>query len=100
MINEVSSQPKSTWNCSEPPGVFSLAKDSWIELYNTQSQALDLYQAHAEISLDGGASWNLLPFGSAIAPGGFLVVFPEENKNTANPAPGAAWNIVLARLLR
>src|SRR5581483_7816368 len=38
IINEVLSQPKSSWNCAEPEGVFSAAKDSWIELYNPQSQ--------------------------------------------------------------
>ena len=86
------SNPKSVWNCSEPAGSFSSGTDSWIELYNPQSEALNLYAVHAEISLDGGTSWYGLPFGSAIAPGGFLVVFPLEG--VASPPP--AWNVVLA----
>ena len=92
-INEVLSNPNSVWNCSEPSGSFSTSTDSWIELYNPQNQPFDLYAVHAEISLDGGTNWSTLPFGSAIASGGFLVVFPLENATTPPPA---AWNLVLA----
>lgn len=92
VINEVLSQPNSTWNCSELPGVFSVAKDSWIELYNTQNQAFNLYAAHAEISLDGGSTWYYLPFGSAIDAKRFLVVYPEEDHLAAS----LQWTIVLA----
>lgn len=92
LINEALSQPASNWNCSEPPGVFSQIKDSWIELYNPQNQAVDLYAAHARLSLNGGSTSALLPFGSAIAAGGFLVIFPLENQVTAPPA---SWNITL-----
>ncbi len=92
-INEVLSNPKSTWNCSEPAGTFSPSTNSWIELYNPQNQALDLYTVHTEISLDGGTNWYHLPFGSAIAPGGFLVVFPLENYPTQPPS---MWSVVLA----
>lgn len=92
VINEVLSQPDSTWNCSEAPGVFSVAKDSWIELYNTQNQAFNLYAAHAEISLDGGSTWYHLPFGSAIDAKQFLVVYPEEEFL----ASSVQWTIVLA----
>lgn len=92
-INEVLSSPKTNWNCTDPPGSFSLSTDSWIELFNPQSQALNLYAVHAEISLDGGSNWYTLPFGSAIAPGGFLVVFPLEGYPTS---PSPAWNIMLA----
>ncbi len=92
VINEILSQPHSTWNCSEPSGVYSVAKDSWIELYNTQNQALNLYAAHAELSLDDGKTWYLFPFGAAIDANGFLVVFPEEHVT----APDLPWTIVLA----
>lgn len=93
LINEVLSQPASNWNCSEPASVFSAAKDSWIELYNPQNQALDLYAAHTQISLNGGSNSSLLPFGSAIAAGGFLVIFPLEKQTVAAPAN---WNIILS----
>lgn len=92
LINEVVAQPASNWNCTEAAGIFSQKRDSWIELYNTQSQPLDLYAAHAEISLDGGTNWSLLPFGSAIAPGNFLVVFPLENQTTPPPP---TWTVLL-----
>lgn len=93
LINEALSQPASNWNCSEPPGVFSQMKDSWIELYNPQNQAVDLYAAHARLSLNGGSTSEFLPFGSAIAAGGFLVLFPLENQVTASPT---SWNITLS----
>lgn len=93
LINEALSQPKTNWNCSEPPDVFSQAEDSWIELYNPQSQAIDLYAAHAQISLDGGSTSINLPLGSAINAQSFLVIFPQEKQTTASPIP---WNIVLS----
>lgn len=80
LINEALSQPHSTWNCSEPAGTYSQQEDSWIELYNPGSHALNLYASRAEISLDDGTTWYYLPFDSDIAPGSFLVVFPEENQ--------------------
>ncbi|MGH2478798.1 MAG: hypothetical protein ACRDHW_03980 [Ktedonobacteraceae bacterium] len=91
-VNEVLSNPKTNWNCSDPSGSFSPGTDSWIELYNPQSEALNLYAVHAEISLDSGTNWYTLPFGSAIAPGGFLVVFPLEGV----ASPPSAWSVVLA----
>lgn len=93
LINEILSQPKSRWNCSESSGVFSAATDSWIELYNPQTQPLDLYAARAELSLNGGSTSTLLPFGSAIAPQSFLVIFPLEHQAVASPA---SWNIILS----
>jgi hypothetical protein len=90
-INEALSQPRSTWNCSEPAGTYSQQEDSWIELYNPGSQALNLYASHAEVSLDDGTTWYYLPFGSDIAPGGFLVVFPEENQID----PSSTWIVQL-----
>lgn len=93
LINEVLSNPKSVWNCSEPAGSFSESTDSWIELYNPQDQPFNLYTVHAEISLDGGTNWYTLPFGSAIAPGSFLVLFPLES---AIVQPSATWDVELA----
>lgn len=93
LINEALSQPASNWNCSEPSGVFSQAKDSWIELYNPQNQAVNLYAAHARLSLNGGSTSAFLPFGSAIAADSFLVLFPLEDQLTAPPT---SWNITLS----
>jgi len=75
-INEALLTPHSTWNCSEL-GVYNPTSDAWLEIYNPQNQPLDLYSVHT--SIDSGPNTNLfyLPLGSAIAPYGFLVVFPR-----------------------
>lgn len=78
VINEVLLVPHSTWNCSESGSYFSTT-DAWIELYNTQNQAFNLYAAHA--LMDSGSNTNSFsfPFGAAIAAHGYLVVFPRTN---------------------
>ena len=75
-INEALLTPHSTWNCSEL-GTYNPAHDTWLEIYNPQNQPLDLYSVHT--SIDSGPNTNpfYLPFGSDIAPHGFLVVFPR-----------------------
>jgi hypothetical protein len=93
LINEVLSQPKSNWNCSEPSTVFSQPQDSWIELFNPQNRALNLYQAHAQLSLNGGSTSMYFPFGTSIAAGGFLVIFPLEKQTVALLNN---WNILLS----
>ncbi len=79
-INEALLVPHSTWNCSEF-GVFTNANDTWIEIYNAQNQPFDLYSVHTNI--DSGPNTNpfYLPFGSSIAPYGFLVIFPRLDSN-------------------
>ncbi len=79
-INEALLTPHSTWNCSEL-GTYNATHDTWLEIYNPQSQPFDLYSVHA--SIDSGPNTNpfYLPFGSAIAPHGFLVVFPRLDYN-------------------
>jgi hypothetical protein len=76
LINEVLLNPQSRWNCSEPGSAFS-AQDAWVELYNPQNQAFNLYAAHAY--LDSGPATNpyYFPFGASIAAHGFLVIFPR-----------------------
>jgi hypothetical protein len=89
-INEVLSNPASAWNCSDTTGTVSPTANSWVELYNPQSEPFNLYPTHTQISLDNGANWYQLPFGTSIAANGFLVLFPEEKV----PTP-SAWNILL-----
>ena len=74
-INEVLLHPISIWNCTQTT-VSSPTTDMWVEIYNPQNAPFDLYGVHS--SLDSGPSTNpfFLPFGSAIAPHNFLVVFP------------------------
>ncbi len=79
-INEALLTPRSTWNCSEV-GTYTATNDTWIEIYNAQNQPFDLYSVHT--SIDSGPNTNpfYLPFGSAIAPYSFLVVFPRLDSN-------------------
>ena len=76
LINEVLSMPGSTWNCSELNKTFSLSRDSWVELYNPQSQPYNLYAAHASFDTGPNTLSYYLPLGAAIAPHGYLVLFP------------------------
>jgi hypothetical protein len=82
VLNEILSDPGSAWNCAEPPGTYSILSDSWVELYNPQSQPLDLYAVHAFLDNGPNSFRFYLPFGAAIAPGGFLVIFPNSSSNT------------------
>lgn len=93
MINEVLNLPHTTWNCSEPSGAYSVTGDTWIELYNTQNQPFNLYAARVQISLDGGRTWVLVPYGSQIAANGFLVLFPLEHAQNLPAVP--TWTVVL-----
>jgi len=77
LINEVLSMPGSSWNCSELNKTFSLKSDSWIELYNPQNQPYNLYAAHASFDTGSNTLSYYLPFGAAIAPHSYLVIFPE-----------------------
>src|SRR5207245_895193 len=82
LINEVLSLPGSRWNCSEPQNTYSITRDSWIELYNPQSQPYNLYTAHATIETGSGTTPFYLPVGSVIAPHGYLVLFPSMFSGT------------------
>lgn len=75
LINEVLSLPGSRWNCSEPQNTYSITNDSWIELYNPQNQAYNLYVSHATFEIGNSAKPFYLPLGSVIAPHGYLVLF-------------------------
>ena len=92
-INEALLEPNSTWNCSEY-NTHNTSNDSWIEIYNSQDQAFDLYAAHTVI--DSGPNTNLfyLPFGSAIAPHGFLVVFPRASWEFSSTET-ATWRLLI-----
>ena len=76
LINEVLSMPGSSWNCSELNKTFSLNRDSWVELYNRQNQPYNLYAAHASFDTGPNTLTYYLPFGAAIAPHSYLVIFP------------------------
>lgn len=77
-INEVLLTPHAIWNCSSV-GPYTAKNNSWVEIYNAQAQAFDLYAVHA--ALDNGPQTGIFyfPFGSAIAAHSFLVVFPQIN---------------------
>lgn len=54
-------------------------RNAWIELYNPQNQAFDLYAAHAAIDTGSGTARSRLLYGTAIAAHGFFVIFPEAD---------------------
>lgn len=82
LINEVLALPGSRWNCSEPQNTYSITNDSWIELYNPQSQPYNLYTAHATFQLDSSTMPFYFPLGSVIAAHGYLVLFPSMFSGT------------------
>ena len=82
LINEVLSLPGSRWNCSEQTNTYSISSDSWVELYNPQNQAYNLYTAHAAFYIGPNTTPIFLPVGSVIAPHGFLVLFPSISSST------------------
>ncbi len=83
VINEVLLVPHSTWNCSETGSYFSTT-DAWIELYNTQNQAFNLYAAHALIDSGPNTNTYSFSFGATIAAHGYLVVFPRTSSAFAS----------------
>lgn len=74
-INETLFNPsaQSQWNCD------TTEFNQWLELFNPQDQAFDLYGAHTTIDSGPNTNSYYLPFGAAIAPHGFLTLFPEIN---------------------
>lgn len=92
-INEVLLVPHSTWNCSETGGYFS-TRDAWIELYNPQSQPFNLYAAHTYLDTGSSTDAFYLPFGTAIAAYGFLVLFPFYNPNF-RPGPSMTFRLII-----
>ncbi|MFL5629030.1 MAG: hypothetical protein ACJ788_25905 [Ktedonobacteraceae bacterium] len=78
IINEILLVPHSTWNCTEN-GSYFISSDTWLELYNPQNQAYNLYSSHAAI--DSGPTTNpyYFPYGAGIPAHGFLVVFPRTS---------------------
>ncbi|HWZ20478.1 MAG TPA: hypothetical protein VNW73_16905, partial [Ktedonobacteraceae bacterium] len=77
LINEVLSLPGSRWNCSEQKNTFSITNDSWVELYNPQSQPYNLYTSHATLDIGSSIKPFYLPLGSVLAPHGDLALFPS-----------------------
>ncbi|HZR44404.1 MAG TPA: hypothetical protein VFB12_30100, partial [Ktedonobacteraceae bacterium] len=73
LINEVLSNPGSQWNCSDPN------KYAWIEMYNLQDRAFDLYQSHVTIDTGPGSPVSYFPFGASIASHGFFVLFTSSS---------------------
>ena len=94
MINEVLTSPQNEWTCTAPNQT-SNQIHTWVEIYNPQSQPLDLYAARAilfyEVQGTQQDEGYPLPFGSTIAAHGFLAVFPSMNQpsNVATQLPSA-----------
>jgi len=86
-INEVLPTSRSLWGCSDagtpPPNT-----DMWVEIYNPQAQPFDLFSVHTILDSGPNSQPFYFPFGAAIAPHAFLVVFPHSSQlfsNTETP---------------
>lgn len=75
-INEVLVKPHSVWSCPDA-GTSPPNTDIWVEIYNPQDQPFDLYSVHTSIDSGPNSQPFYLPFGAAIGPHAFLVVFPH-----------------------
>ncbi len=84
-INEVLFTPNRTWICPSPDQPppdqsKSLTENAWVEIYNSQDVAIDLYSnVHATLDSGPGTPIFYFPKGSVIAPHSFLVVFPRTS---------------------
>jgi hypothetical protein len=76
-INEVLLTPNRTWVCPPDPPSSDRALNAWVEIYNSQNVAIDLYKFQAALDSGDGTDRYYLPEGSAIAAHSFLVVFPR-----------------------
>lgn len=94
LINEMLSNPGSTWNCSEVNKTSSISHDAWVELYNPHNQPYNLYAVHASFDSDSSPSPYYFPFGAAIAAHGYLVLFPNTYADIL--AAGAKLRLVIA----
>jgi hypothetical protein len=79
LINEVLTSPHLQWTCTLFNNSISNQEDAWIEIYNPQSQPLNLYAAHTSIDQGPGTQPSIVPFGSIIEAHGFLALFPLTN---------------------
>ena len=91
VINEALLNPASVWNCDSRSSN-TATENAWIEIYNPQNYAINLYAERAAIDSGPSTQAYTFPFGSVIVAHGFFVVFPFINANFAsgyfnNPQP-------------
>lgn len=75
LINEILPTSDFQWNCSSSGN----QSDAWIELYNPNDQAFDLYAARTFLDTGPDTRLSWAPFGASIAAHGFLVLFPSTD---------------------
>jgi len=92
VINEVLYAPATVWNCLDQ-GKPSYTTDSWVELYNTTNQALDLYASHASFTSNTNPYPYYFPLNSAIAAHDYLVIFPDEGSSYLGSGITLSFNI-------
>ena len=97
LINEVLLPSKAQWSCTASTSTPD-TEDAWVEIYNPQDQPLDLYAARAFFDNGQGTQSYLVPFGSIIAPHGFLVVFPFASFTQFSPIRLVISQIVIDQI--
>ncbi len=91
VINEALLNPASVWNCDSRSSN-TATENAWIEIYNPQNYAINLYAERAAIDSGPNTQAYTFPFGSVIVAHGFFVVFPFMDANFVpgyfnNPQP-------------
>ena len=92
MINEVLYAPSTVWNCLDQ-GSPSYRTDSWVELYNTTGQSLDLSASHASFTSNTSPYPYYFPINSAILAHGYLVLFPDAGTSLLASGANLSFNI-------
>ncbi|HJT58568.1 MAG TPA: lamin tail domain-containing protein [Ktedonobacteraceae bacterium] len=92
VINEVLYAPSTVWNCLDQ-GSPSYRTDSWVELYNTTGQSLDLSASHASFTTDTSPYPYYFPINSAIPAHGYLVLFPDAGTSLLASGANLSFNI-------
>ena len=71
-LNEILPAPSAVdWNGDGAAN----SDDEWVELINLGSQPIDLAGWALDDIVDGGSTPYVFPAGTALAPGGFLVIY-------------------------
>ena len=87
VINEL--MASNTKSLADPQG----ENDDWIELHNVSDRAVDLSGLYLSDNQNNPRKWQF-PNGTQIAPGGYLIVWADED---GNAEPGLHANFKLSR---
>ncbi len=76
VINEIMASNSDESGIADPDGEY----DDWIELFNNTNQAIDLKNFYLTDTTGFRLKWTF-PFGSVIAPNGYLIVWADKDED-------------------